>query len=70
MLAFSVRRPYAWAIFYAGMDVEARDWPTRHRGQALIHAAAAVWQVDYAFFQRACRNSEHGLCRAIMVAEG
>lgn len=39
MKALSVRQPWAWAIFYAGKDIENRGWPTRHRGGLIIHAA-------------------------------
>ncbi|MGA2491891.1 MAG: ASCH domain-containing protein [Roseiarcus sp.] len=37
-LALSIRQPWAWAILYAGKDVENRSWPTRYRGRVLIHA--------------------------------
>jgi hypothetical protein len=69
-LALSVRQPFAWAIFYAGMDIENRDWPTQHRGRILIHAPGIVRRDDYAFFEHACRNPEHWLCRAVMFGGG
>ncbi|MFL5021971.1 MAG: ASCH domain-containing protein [Microvirga sp.] len=69
-LALSVRQPFAWAIFQAGMDIENRDWPTRQRGRVLIHAPAIVRQEDYSIFQQACRNPEHWLCQAIAIGGG
>jgi hypothetical protein len=69
-VALSVRQPFAWAIFHAGMDVDNRDWPTQQRGRVLIHATATVRQEDYSAFQQACRNPEHWLCQAIMHGGG
>lgn len=69
-LALSVRQPFAWAIFHAGMDVENRDWPTQQRGRILIHAPAVVRQEDYAIFQHACRDPEHWLCHTIVRGGG
>jgi hypothetical protein len=69
-LALSVRQPFAWAIFHAGMDIENRDWPTQQRGRVLIHAPAIVRQEDYSTFQRACRDPEHWLCHAITCSGG
>ena len=39
--ALSIRQPWAWAIIYAGKDIENRTWPTRYRGPVFIHAAKA-----------------------------
>jgi ASCH domain len=69
-LALSIRQPFAWAIFHAGMDIENRDWPTQQRGRVLIHAAAIVRQQDYELFQRACRDPENCLGVAIAIAGG
>jgi hypothetical protein len=69
-LALSVRQPFAWAIFHAGMDVENRAWPTQQRGRVLIHAPAVVRPEDYSAFQRACRDPEHWLCRAVTCGRG
>ena len=41
LLALSIRQPWAWAILYAGKDVENRSWSTHHRGPVLIHAGVA-----------------------------
>src|SRR5262245_12286518 len=42
MKAISVRQPWAWAITFAGKDIENRNWPTRYRGPVLIHAAKGM----------------------------
>lgn len=39
--ALSIRQPWADAIINMGKDIENRNWPTRFRGQFLIHAAKA-----------------------------
>lgn len=39
MKALSIRQPWAWAILYAGKQVENRSWPTTYRGPILIHAS-------------------------------
>lgn len=46
-LALSIRQPWAWAIIYAGKDVENRDWPTRFRGPICIHAAKGMTVAEY-----------------------
>lgn len=40
-LVLSIRQPWAWAIIYAGKDVENRTWSTRYRGPVFIHAGVA-----------------------------
>jgi hypothetical protein len=37
--ALIIRQPWAWAVVYAGKDVENRTWQTSYRGPLLIHAA-------------------------------
>ncbi len=37
--ALTIRQPWAWAVVYAGKDVENRRWRTSYRGPLLIHAA-------------------------------
>jgi len=39
MKAISLWQPWAWAILYAGKDVENRIWRTHYRGPLLLHAA-------------------------------
>jgi ASCH domain len=36
--ALTIRQPWAWAVVYAGKDVENRRWRTSYRGPLLIHA--------------------------------
>ena len=38
MKALTIRQPWAWAIIYAGKDIENRSWKTRLRGMIAIHA--------------------------------
>jgi hypothetical protein len=38
----SIRQPWAWLIAVGLKDVENRDWPTKFRGQFLVHAAKRV----------------------------
>ncbi len=47
MKALSIRQPWAWAIVHAGKDIENRSWPTRLRGQFLVHAAKGVTRDEY-----------------------
>ena len=55
--AISIRQPWAWAIIYAGKDIENRDWATSRRGPICIHAAKGMTKGEYAdanrFIQRA-----------------
>jgi hypothetical protein len=37
--ALTIRPPWAWAVIYAGKDVENRRWRTAYRGPLFIHAA-------------------------------
>jgi len=34
----TVRQPWAWAIIFAGKDVENRSWTSTYRGPVAIHA--------------------------------
>lgn len=38
MKTLSIQQPWAWAILFAGKDIENRDWYTSVRGPILIHA--------------------------------
>lgn len=42
MLTLSIQQPWAWAICHLGKDVENRSWPTKFRGQFLVHAGKRV----------------------------
>jgi len=46
-LALSIRQPWAYLIIHAGKDVENREWPTRVRGNILIHAGKTMTRADY-----------------------
>lgn len=51
-LALSVRQPWAWAIIYAGKDVENRDWRRPNpgltfRGRVAIHASSGMTRDEY-----------------------
>lgn len=37
MKILSIQQPWAWAIVYAGKDIENRSWSTNFRGKFLIH---------------------------------
>ena len=47
MKALSVRQPWAWLIIHGGKDIENRTWPTKFRGQSLIHAAKGMTRHEY-----------------------
>ena len=36
----SVKQPYSWLLVSGQKDIENRDWYTKYRGIALIHASA------------------------------
>jgi len=51
-LALSVRQPWAWAIIFAGKDIENRSWQAinhglRQRGRIAIHAAKGMTKDEY-----------------------
>jgi hypothetical protein len=52
MKALTLCQPWAWAIFYAGKDVENRSWDTKYRGPLLIHAAAKWHKEEWPSFSR------------------
>jgi len=52
MKAISIRQPWAWAILYAGKDVENRSWPSKIRGRVAIHAAKTPNHNDLARLRR------------------
>jgi hypothetical protein len=39
--ALTIRQPWAWAIVFAGKNIENRTWITKYRGPLLIHAGDA-----------------------------
>lgn len=47
MKAITIRQPWAWAIIYAGKDIENRSWKTNLRGRIAIHAGAGMTRAEY-----------------------
>jgi hypothetical protein len=47
MKAISIRSPWAWAIVYAGKDIENRSWITHTRGTVAIHASKTMSRPFY-----------------------
>jgi len=51
ILAISVRRPWAWAIFdlpdLLWKCIENRDWRTEYRGPVLIHVSRTCTNTEY-----------------------
>ncbi len=50
--ALSVRQPWAWAILFAGKDIENRSWQAMNhlltvRGRVALHAAKGMTQNEY-----------------------
>lgn len=50
--ALSVRQPWAWAILFAGKDIENRSWQAVNhgltvRGEIAIHAAKGMTRQEY-----------------------
>lgn len=43
----SIRQPWVWAIFFAGKEIENRDWPTKMRGRVLVHASAGMTRDEW-----------------------
>lgn len=51
-IALSVRQPWAWAIVFAGKDIENRSWSSYRRGEVrqrhiAVHAAAGMTRFEY-----------------------
>jgi hypothetical protein len=46
----SIRQPWVWAIFFAGKEIENRDWPTKVRGRVLVHASAGMTRLEWSDF--------------------
>lgn len=47
MKALSIRQPWAWLIVNGHKDIENRTWPTRMRGEVLIHASKGMTRDEY-----------------------
>jgi hypothetical protein len=48
MKAISIRQPWAWAILYAGKDIENRDGRWNLRGRVVIHAGKTLSRAERA----------------------
>lgn len=51
-LALSVRQPWAWAIIFAGKDIENRTWQAvnhglKRRGRVAVHASKGMGREEY-----------------------
>lgn len=51
-LALSIRQPWAWAIIFAGKDIENRSWchpnpALNFRGEFAVHAAKGMTRDEY-----------------------
>lgn len=44
MKTITIKQPWASLIVEGIKDIENRTWPTKYRGQVLIHAAAKGWK--------------------------
>ena len=47
MKAITVRPVWAWAIIYAGKNIENRSWRTHLRGPIAIHASKNITRSEY-----------------------
>jgi hypothetical protein len=47
MKILSVRQPWAWALIFAGKDIENRSWTTSYRGPIAIHASKGMTRREY-----------------------
>jgi hypothetical protein len=47
MKVLSIRQPWAWLIVNGHKDIENRSWPTRFRGQFLVHASKGMTNEEY-----------------------
>lgn len=47
MKALSIRQPWAWLIVNGHKDIENRSWPTKFRGDFLVHASQGMTRSEY-----------------------
>ncbi|MBL8191839.1 MAG: ASCH domain-containing protein [Acidobacteria bacterium] len=47
MKALTLRPVWAWAVIYAGKDIENRTWRTQLRGTIAIHASKGLTRAEY-----------------------
>lgn len=65
MKAITLRQPHAWAVIYAGKDVENRTWTRPHRGLLVIHAGEK-FERD-ADLPRGVRYDEDDIVRSAII---
>jgi len=58
--ALTVRQPWAWALVHGRQTSEWRSWPTRHRGNLLIHAGLGTDQDGSKLYPEAFDSMIHG----------
>lgn len=70
MKALTIRQPWAWAIIFAGKDVENRSWSPNYRGALLIHAGAAYeTEADATVRSITGRKVPDGLLHGAIIGE-
>lgn len=47
MKVLSIRQPWTWLIVNGFKDIENRNWPTKYRGQFLVHASKGMTLAEY-----------------------
>jgi hypothetical protein len=67
MRALTIRQPWAWAIAFAGKNVENRDWTTAYRGELAIHAGLGLDPLEY-FPRGVQRPTSDELARGAFIA--
>lgn len=65
MKALSINQPWGMAIVDCGKDIENRDWPTKYRGEFLIHVGLKHDPADEAFIHHTAPHADldFGACR-------
>jgi len=58
--ALTVRQPWAWALVHGRQTSEWRTWPTKYRGNLLIHAGLGLDPEGYELYPEAFDNLVHG----------
>src|SRR2546425_7801682 len=53
MVALSVRQPLAWAILFAGKDMENRTWRSRYQGRVILHASRTMDEAGVKYLREA-----------------
>ena len=49
MRALSLQQPWAWLIVHGFKDIENRKWPTKFRGEFLVHASKKFDKLGYLY---------------------